>query len=148
MLSRDPIMRDALAAFRARFGTNIATPEDRIAWIRVGPILIPYPNPGRFVLHDMHHILLGVRPDFWGELEVSAFELRTGCPTFRIWFICAACVLLALIASPRRALAAWRRFAHHTTNLYEQGRREAELLATPLSALARGLDLPCPPPLL
>jgi hypothetical protein len=140
-----PTMREALVAFREKHGGEMATAAS-ILTVRVGPVVLPFPNPGYLHLHDMHHVLLDVAPTFWGEVEVSVFELRTGCPTWYVWFLCFAGCALAFLASPRRVLRACRRFrGHRRWNLYGEGARYEELMATPVAELATILDFPYPP---
>src|SRR5690349_999095 len=58
------------------------------AWVdfMLGPIPFPFPNtdPRRRAVryHDLHHIVTGYRTDFLGELEISAWEIGSGCRDF------------------------------------------------------------------
>jgi hypothetical protein len=52
-----------------------------------------------------------VPPTFWGEVEISMFELRSGSPSPLITFLCAGAVLLGTILAPRRVLMWWRTYA-------------------------------------
>lgn len=106
---------EALAAFRARCHLD-AMPR-RVLWLRVGPLRVPVPHPGRADAHDLHHIALDVDVDLAGEAAVGAFELRSGPPTFGIALLCIGAITLGFVVSPRTTLAAWHR-ARGCTNVY------------------------------
>jgi hypothetical protein len=111
----------ALAAWREQSGQAAAppgrTPWFRLFWVKVGPIAIPVPHPGQLHWHDLHHLVLGYRTDLVGEMEISAFELRTKPRTFVVLLLCVAGVVTGMIWAPRRTIAAWRRGAG-ARNLY------------------------------
>jgi hypothetical protein len=128
-------MGEALAAFRGRHGQALTAAGGRILIIKVGPLKLPMINPGYLDLHDLHHVILDVPPTILGEAEVSAFELRTGCPSWLVAFICTSSLVVAFFVSPRRALAAWRRFKGYPKNLYGEGARFHEILAEPVTSV-------------
>jgi hypothetical protein len=101
--------------------------RDRCFVVRVGPIRIPFPNPGRLPFHDLHHVALDVPPTFWGEVEISVFELRSGSPSVLITLLCIGAVFLGALLAPRRVLAWWRKFAD-ARNLYREPSYEALLV--------------------
>jgi hypothetical protein len=88
--------------------------------VKVGPIAIPVPHPGQLAWHDLHHLVLGYRTDLTGEMEISAFELRTTPRTAVVFFLCVAGVVTGMLWAPRRTLAAWRR-GRGARNLYGAG---------------------------
>jgi hypothetical protein len=137
-----PTLGEALDAFRARHRIDLAPERGGVLRVRVGPILLPFPNPGFLRLHDLHHVLLDVPPNFWGEVEVSAFELRTGCPSAFVWFLCVASLALSFLAAPRWTVAAWRRHAGRRRNLYAEGGLYAALLRRPIAEIRAALELP------
>lgn len=110
-------LREALQAFRAARGLTEPPPGTRLFWLRMGPVSLPLPNPAQFQWHDLHHIALGYDTDLIGEMEVSAFELRTRTRTVMVFLLCLAATMLGLVWAPRRTLAAWRRAAG-CRNLY------------------------------
>ena len=89
----------------------------RLFWIALGPVSIPVPHPGQLRWHDLHHLALGYEPDLVGEMEVSAFELRTGVKTGMVLLLCLAGLSLGLLCAPGRTSRAWRR-ARGQRNLY------------------------------
>jgi len=58
-------------------------------------------------LHDLHHILTGYRPDWIGEAEIGAWELRAGCKTLVVYWLDLSGVVIGMLLSPRRV---WRAF--------------------------------------
>ena len=110
----------ALEAWRERSGCAPRQNASRLFWVRVGALSIPIPNPGQLDWHDLHHLLLGYDTDLTGEMEVSAFELRTIPRTPIVFLLCVAGVLAGLVWAPRRTLAAWKR-AKGWRNLYGSG---------------------------
>ena len=77
--------------------------------VPLGPVRLVFPNPGRLAEHDLHHVALDVPATFWGEVELSAFELRTGAPSAIIALLCVGALALGSVLSPRRVLSAWKR---------------------------------------
>ena len=98
---------DALVAWREEHG-RIPTRGQRLFWVSFGPFRVPVPHPGQLHWHDLHHVALGYAPDLIGEMEVSAFELRTGPANMVVLFLCVAAVLLGAFIAPRRTLRAFR----------------------------------------
>lgn len=125
-------------AFLARHG--LSRDGYRASWFSValGPIVFTMPNPGALALHDLHHVALDLAPTFWGEVEVSAFELRTGTPNRLVVVLCVSAVLLGALLSPRRVLRAWRRY-HGARGLY--ARSYDELVALDIEALRRQMGV-------
>lgn len=110
--------QDELAAWRK---AHDRPPEEedraRIFWVALGPLKLPVPHPGKLRWHDLHHLVLGYEPDLIGEMEISAFELRTGVKSLMVLLLCVAGVGLGLIVARRRTLRAWRD-ARGRRNLY------------------------------
>lgn len=134
----------ALARFRARHGLP---PEDQPVGpfvVRVGPFSWAFPNPGRLHRHDLHHLALDAPPSFWGEVAVSAFELRTGPPTRLIAFLCVGAVVLGFVGAPWRVVRAWRR-ARGCRNLYDDPIDDGALRAGTLDALRARIGLDAQP---
>ena len=107
---------EALARWREQHGR---TSEEvaRVFWVALGPIRVPLPNPGQLHWHDLHHLMLGYEPDLLGEIEISAYELRTGVKTPMVLLLCLAGVLLGMLITPRRTWRAWQR-GRGARNLY------------------------------
>lgn len=108
---------DALAAWRERHGRVDDGKSRRWFWVAVGLLRVPVPHPAALHWHDLHHVALGYGPDLVGEMEVSAFELRTGPANLVVLFLCIAAVVLGAVVAPGRTLRAFRG-ARGTRNLY------------------------------
>lgn len=132
---------EALAAWRSHHHRLEDGPK-RVFWVTVGPLRIPVPHPGALHWHDLHHVALGVGPDLVGEIEVSAFELRTGAANAILLFLCIAAVLLGVFVAPRRTLAAFRR-ARGSRNLYRCRVPREEVLSWPVAELRNWMRLGC-----
>lgn len=133
-----PTVAEALEAFLTRHRIDRAGYAARRFDVRLGPLVFRFPNPGLLRLHDLHHVALGLPPTFWGEVEVSAFELRTGAPTILIGFLCVGALCLGALLAPLRVVRAWRRY-RGARNLYA-GRYE-EVAALDLDELRRRCHL-------
>jgi hypothetical protein len=107
--------------------------------LALGPLRLPLPNPGHLPFHDLHHIAIGAGQDTWGEIQVSAFELRTGAPTLYIRGLCVAGLALGVIVAPLQVRAWWRQYAG-CRNLYDEPDYEA-LLALDLDSLRQRMGL-------
>ena len=82
---------------------------------------------------------LAVPANFWGEVQVSAFELRSGTPTFVIWLLCVGALGLGGLARPVQ-VARWIRAYRGTTNLYREADINA-LLSLDVDALRAKLGI-------
>jgi hypothetical protein len=138
----DRSVSQALAELQAASGIDTATYRSARLRVQLGFITLVFPNPGQLPLHDLHHAVLGVPMTFWGEVEVSTFELRTGVPTALIALLCVGSVVLGALCSPRRALAIWRRYAGCRHNLYGEGAHYEQLLGMTVGQLRHTLQLP------
>ena len=124
---------EALAAWRQAHGRS---PEEedraRLFWVALGPLRLPVPHPGQLRWHDLHHLVLGYETDLIGEVEISAFELRTGVKTPMVLLLCLAGVALGLCVAPLRTVRAWQA-ARGRRNVY--GLPWDELSAWPMDTL-------------
>ena len=134
------LAREALAAFQARYTRRNARPSARWIWVRIGPLKVPVPNPGKLVPHDLHHVLLEAPPTLEGEAHVGVFELRSGCATWLIWFLCAGSVLIGLVQRPR-AVVRWWRMYRGCRSLYDHPELE-RLVGLDVDDLRRFVGLP------
>jgi hypothetical protein len=124
----------ALATWREAHGRGMEEERARIFWVALGPLKVPVPHPGQLRWHDLHHLVLGYEPDLIGEMEISAFELRTGVKTVMVLLLCLAGVALGLLVAPRRTIKAWRS-ARGRRNLYALGVPWEEVQGWPLIQL-------------
>ena len=112
----------------------------QLFWVKLGPIRVPVPHPGQLHWHDLHHLLHGYEPDLIGEMEISAFELRTGVKTGVVLFLCLAGGTLGLLMAPVRTVRAWRS-ARGQRNLYGSQVPYEQVLRQPLPELRRWMHL-------
>jgi hypothetical protein len=124
---------EALSGWRSRHN-RADTGGQRIFWVALGPLSVPVPHPRALHWHDLHHVALGVGPDLVGEIEVSAFELRTGAANVIVFFLCISAVFLGMFVAPRSTLRAFRR-ARGRRNLYRCSVAYEEVLAWSVSEL-------------
>jgi hypothetical protein len=115
-------------------------------WVdfKLGPIPFPFPNtPQRLDAvryHDLHHVMTGYQTDFTGELEISGWELGSGCINKP-----AALILnlggyaMGMMIAPRRTFRSFVR-GRHSRNLYRYTFGE-HLLDRTVGDMRRELDL-------
>ncbi len=121
------------------------------AWVdfMLGPIPFPFPNSKERVralrYHDLHHIMTGYRTDFTGELEISAFEVASGCADLVVaWALnLGGTAGGALLVAPRRTFRAFVR-GRRARNLYRTA-YEPALLARTVGEVRRDLGLATDP---
>ncbi len=121
-----------LDAFLAKHGIDRGGYHASALVVRLGPLELPFPNPGKLPFHDLHHLALDAPPRFWGEVEVSILELRAGPPTWLIGFLCVGAIALGAMLAPRRVARMWKRY-EGWRSLYEADL--AEVLAMDLETL-------------
>ncbi|MBX3271047.1 MAG: hypothetical protein KF729_12350 [Sandaracinaceae bacterium] len=131
-------VRDALGAYFARHGLDRGGYAARRFRVPLGLVTLTFPNPGRLHLHDLHHVALDAPPTFWGEVEVSALELRAGPPTALIALLCVGALALGCLVGPARTARAWRR-ARGARHLY--GEAYEALLEEELATLRERVGL-------
>ena len=115
--------------------------EERRFRVSVGPLVLTFPNPGRLRYHDLHHVVSGYRTGLVGEAEVSIYELRGGCPTKLILFLCLGSIGIGCLLSPRRVVKAWRN-ARGTRTLYDSPISYADLAEMEIAELRKSLNVP------
>lgn len=89
--------------------------------VRLGPIPIAYPNISarrRAVrYHDLHHVVTGYATDLRGEVQISAWEIRSGCKDYWVAWILGLSGLLTVFKWPRETVHAFAR-GRRSKNLY------------------------------
>lgn len=133
-------VREARARYFEETGFSTAAYDARVFRVRVGPLTLPFPNPGLLPLHDLHHIVTGYETGLVGEAEISVFELRTGCRSPIVFFLCLGSIAIGLFLAPRRILRAWRR-SRGTTGLYHAKLDLEDLLEMDVAALRARLGI-------
>ena len=119
-------VRDARDLLLAEEGLSTSTYDAADFPVRVGPVMLRFPNPGLLPYHDLHQVATGNRCDLLGEAEISAFELRAGGATPLVRLLSVGAIAIALLIAPRRVLRAWRR---------SRGARSLYALRRPLEQL-------------
>ncbi len=104
-------MREARDRFLASNGFRVedySAPTYTIKFWR-WPVRFPNTKAHQWAtpLHDLHHILTGYRTDWIGEAEIGAWELRSGCKTFVVYWLDAWGAAIGLFISPVRV---WQAF--------------------------------------
>lgn len=110
-------------------------------YISIGRIILNFPNPGMLHYHDLHHVVSGYGTGLVGEAEVSAYELRSGCPSFLIFIFCIGSICIGLALSPVRVLKAWR-IAKGTHTLYRSSIPYQTLIGMEIADLRLSLNIP------
>jgi hypothetical protein len=120
-------------------------------WVKVklGPLPLWFPNSEARVravrYHDLHHVVTGYDTDWTGEGEIAAWEIASSCRGFvAAWWLNLSAMAIGLAIAPARILRAFVR-GRHTQNLYAE-RFDDALLATPVGALRKRLELASPAP--
>jgi hypothetical protein len=122
-------------------------------WVRVEskPIPFYFPNWKARVaaarLHDLHHIAADYATDWPGEVEISAWEIASGCARYHAaWLLDIGGFNAGLVFAPRRLFRAFVRGRHTPTNLYKEGFADAQLDHVTVGMLRDRLDLKKPTP--
>ena len=104
---------------------------------RIGKRGSPRPS-----LHDLHHIATDYATDWPGEVEISAWEIASGCARYSAaWLLDLAGFNAGLVLAPRRLFRAFVRGRHTPTNLYKQRFVDAELDSVTVGMLRDRLGL-------
>jgi hypothetical protein len=145
----DPTPTDTLLDARNRyFAVNGFGPtggyEDKWVDFKLGPIPMPFPNTKSRIravrFHDLHHVLTGYDTDIYGEFEISAWEIGSGCADHvAAWQLNLGGLFAGAIVAPRRT---WRAFVRgrHSRNLYRHEYGDA-LLTRHVDEMKRELEL-------
>jgi hypothetical protein len=136
-----PTVREQRERYFAENGFGTSAYDAAVFRVRVGPICLPFPNPGLLPFHDLHHVLTGYGTGLIGEAETSAFELRTGCPSPIVLMLCIGSIAIGLFLAPRRIRCAWRS-ARDVASLYGSTIALDDLLDLEITELRRRLRIP------
>jgi hypothetical protein len=97
----------------------------RFIHFRLGRLSFPLPNSAARTeavpLHDLHHLATGYDTSWRGEAEIAAWELASGCASYRAaWIFNLLAFPLGLLIAPLRT---WRAF--------QRGRASGNLYCSP-----------------
>ena len=109
--------------------------------VKVGSLTLNFPNPGRLPYHDLHHVVSGYGTGLVGEAQESVYELRGGCPTNLIRFLCFGSIAIGMLLSPAAIIRAWRQTKGSKT-LYDSTIPYAALLEMDIAELRILLNIP------
>jgi hypothetical protein len=122
-------------------------------WVRIvsKPIPFYFPNWKARVaaarLHDLHHIATDYATDWPGEVEISAWEIASGCARYHAaWLLDIGGFNAGLLLAPRRLFQAFVRGRHTPTNLYKEGFADAQLDHVTVGMLRDRLGVKTPTP--
>ena len=117
-------------------------------WVRVEakPFPIYFPNTDARVaaarLHDLHHIAAEYDTDWPGEIEISGWEIGSGCGRYyAAWLLDLGGWAVGLMLAPKRLFRAFVRGRRAKTNLYHTGFPDAQLAHTTVGTLRDQLGL-------
>jgi hypothetical protein len=122
-------------------------------WVRLEtkPFPFYFPNWGARVaaarLHDLHHIAADYATDWPGEVEISAWEIASGCAHFHAaWILDLGGFYAGIFIAPTRLFRAFLRGRRARTNLYQQGFDNSCLKEMTVGMLRDQLGLRVAPP--
>jgi hypothetical protein len=121
-------------------------------WVRIEskPFPVYFPNSRSRVaaarLHDLHHIAADYATDWPGEVEISAWEIASGCGRYHAaWILDLGGFNAGILIAPKRLFRAFVRGRRARTNLYHSGFDETRLKEITVGMLRDQLDLRTPP---
>jgi hypothetical protein len=93
------------------------------------------------ILHDIHHIVSGYSTDIFGESEISAWEIASGCKKYWVAFaIDTSGVMIGIPINFTKVLKAYAR-GRRTKNLYHETIALQKAMDTPVDELKKQLQL-------
>lgn len=104
-------------------------------------VTLRFPNPGLLPLHDLHHVATGFPATLLGEAQISAWELRAGCPSALVRTLCCGAMTLGWFQEPRRIRRAWQA-GRGMRSLYGAGIPYETLLRLHVAELREIIGLP------
>jgi hypothetical protein len=146
-LSGELSVRTARDLYLDENGFTLATYDAKWTEAQIFGITFKISNTDRhrnaIQLHDLHHAATGYGTDIIGEVEVSAWECRSGVRHLGLYVasIVVGLTLFGLLIAPLRTLRAWSSGAHHRS-LFHLGLGYEEIMEMPLGTLRKRLALP------
>lgn len=143
----DWTVRDGRDAYLRENGFTLAGYDEPRSKITILGVSFWLPNPPSrrhaIMRHDLHHVVTGYGTDMFGEVEISAWELRRGLAGLGLYVraLVVSLAALGLVIAPRRTVRAWRASERLPSLFADDGELEA-LLALPVGVLRRKLGVP------
>jgi hypothetical protein len=124
--------------------------NDRWVRIEMKPFPVYFPNTASRVrsakLHDLHHLALGYKTDWPGEVEIAGWEIASGCARHPwAWLLNLGAFAVGIALFPKRLYRAFLR-GRHAANLYREVFPETELRNRTVGWLRRRLRADGPDP--
>ena len=146
-IRRELPVSEALLAHYAAHDLPLDGGQSR-AWfrVRIGRISIWLPNPPArqraVFFHDVNHVVTGYDTAFSkGEMDISAFEIGSGCgPFLAAWFLNAVMMTFGLVVRPRSVYRAFVR-GRGAQSIYRLKSTREALLARTVTELKETLGI-------
>ncbi len=149
MVAYDPelTLREARAQYFAFNNFSLAGYNDRWVKVEYGWFRFYFPNThGRVKVvkyHDLHHVLTEYGTSAYGETEIGAWEVATGCTrSLSAWLLNLAGFAAGLAINPKGVCKAFLR-GRQSTNLYDLP-FDDELLSSRVGHIRQQLHLDNP----
>lgn len=140
-------VKDALLIFykdyQLKSDGGVRDPAVKVEILKGISLYIPNVEARKKVVlkHDIHHMMTGYPAVMKGEIEISAWELSTGC--FRYWVPLTLNTYGMMMGIPFNLKGVWKAWVRgrRTKNLYETNYSNEELLKKPVGELKNELGL-------
>lgn len=139
-------IEDALQIYFTKYHFAEGGYNDKYFKIKIGPILIPFPNSKSRLkavkFHDIHHLLTEYTALWKGEVEIGAWEIASGCGNlFIAWFLNFASFSIGLFLYPKSLFNAFMDGRNVKTNLYYNYSYDKKLLSRTVGELRKELEI-------
>lgn len=120
--------------------------NDKYFKIKIGPILIPFPNTKSRLeavkFHDIHHLLTEYSALWKGEVEIGAWEIASGCGKHIVaWFLNFGSFSIGVFIYPKALFKAFMMGRRVKTNLYCNYAYDKHLLSRTIGELRKELEI-------
>jgi len=120
--------------------------QDRYFKLKIGSVFIPVPNTKTRIaavkIHDIHHVLTEYTTSWQGEVELSAWEIASGCEKYSAaWILNFGSFFIGLFLFPRHLYRAFFRGRKCATNLYFKTEYNEALLNKTVGELREKIDV-------
>ncbi len=144
--SNEMKIEDALQLYFAKYHFADGGYNDKYFKIKIGPILIPFPNTKSRLeavkFHDIHHLLTEYSALWKGEVEIGAWEIASGCGKhFVAWFLNFGSFSIGVFIYPKALFKAFMMGRRVKTNLYNKHEYGEALLNRTIGELRNELEI-------
>ena len=139
-------IRVALQLYFAKYHFSDGGYRDKYFRIKIGPILIPFPNTESRItavkFHDIHHLLTEYTAFWKGEVEIGAWEIASGCGKhFIAWLLNFGSFSVGLLLYPKALFKAFMMGRSVKSNLYYNYVYDEHLLNRTVGELRKELEI-------